>query len=633
MLRLAISRFGSLKPLPEPGVLAGTGLRKCLKLHDIIGFGLGVTVGGGVFVATGAAAQEAGPAVLLSFLLAAFGCGCTGLCYAELSLLAPSAGSSYTFAYHAIGEFAAFAIGTYNIAGNILSGAAVARGWAAYVSLLVEEVGLVSEEAVVASNGWAMSPLALGLVLLVGALNLLGTRATSIANGAVTAVSVALLLGYVLLSAPFVDPARWRPFFASGFSGVLRGSGTVFFAYLGFDLLTCLSEEAEDARVVPRGIVCTLLISTAIYAATAAAFTGLVAHNEIEADAPLASAARLRGLDALAVMISLGAVGNTLTTVIGSVVGGPRVCFVMAQDGLVPARLATVNKRGAPVLTLAVTVLPMAACAGFMEFGALADIVSAGALITFSTVCACLVLLRCSTAPGGSDSAPAPLPTAAAEPGTRGSPTVVGRRATAAEEGGDGDQAAPPATADPDDVALLQDTAATLEAPPGLGRALAAYGASCFLAAVLLRMPSDHAPGGSVAALAAGGGAAAALVAMACACFVVSKVRCGPGDAGGVTPAMRSRGGRSFQLPFAPFIPLTGILVNALLLSEMPLASLLCLSVVYLGAFVLYVAYAAPSAAAAAAAAAKEAALAAAASRRSDAVEDEHLIPRLETPA
>jgi len=397
-VRLALVRACRTKPIPVNlhDTASNAGLRRCLRLRDVVGFGVGVTVGAGIFVATGEAAAQAGTGVALSFLLAAFGCGCSGLCYAEMSTVAPTAGSAYSFSYNGIGEWAACIVGLMNIAGNILSAAAVARGWASYLWLLLLEIGLDVPRGLAALDlgPFMASPAAFFLVVFLGCVNLMGTSVTAKMNGCITAVSVLLLLAFIAGSIPAVDTVRWWPLLPRGVGGVFRAAGTVFFAYLGFDILACLSDEVEDPQVIPRGIVLTLFLSTFLYAATALVFTGLVTGDEIDVRAPLAAAARLRGLDALSSLVAVGAVGNTMTTVVGSMLGVPRVMYAMSQDGLLPPALGRLNKQGTPVCALLVTLVPTSVCAALFEFGVLAEVVSAGALCSFSFVCVTVVLLR-----------------------------------------------------------------------------------------------------------------------------------------------------------------------------------------------------------------------------------------------
>lgn len=557
-------------------------LKQCLRLRDVVGFGLGCTVGGGIFVATGQAVMDAGPAVLLSFLVAAFGCSCSGLCYAEMSIRTPTAGSSYNFAYVAVGELAAFVVGIINIMGNVLSAAAVARGWAAYLELFFVELGVqaTGDMMRLRLGAWDASPMALLLVLCLVLLNFFGTKATAAANGAATAVSVAML-GIFIAGATFgVDSSRWRPFLPNGFAGVVRGAGTVFFAYLGFDVLACLGEEAQDPLVVPWGIVLTLIISTGLYCATATAFTGLVTCNEVDIESPLASASRLRGLDWLALVVAGGAVGNTMTTVLASILGAPRICYVMAQDGLLPRCLASVNKHGTPVCALFFTAIPAAIFAFLSDFDVLAHVVSAGALCSFSLVCCSLILVRYDQQAG-----PVASPSAAAEAG-RGraaalSSTVVGRPTDAGDEetspspGGESgaqegrSSAEAPLESELDTFIGDREDEEPVAGRDVVSRSLGAYMALCLATGTLLRLRGSPlwqellVPMATLLLVVVLGAVLSGLL-------VTLRLRA---SAAAAAPATAAAPG--FMVPLFPYVPLTGIAMNMLLLSQMPTVALL----------------------------------------------------------
>lgn len=530
-------------------------LKRCLLLRDVVGFGIGTTIGGGIFVAAGEAAQVAGPGLLCSFLLAAFGCACTGLCYAEMSLRVPSAGSSYSFAYRAVGELAACMVGLSTIVGSVLSAAAVARGWAAYLLLLCQEFGVLnignSSNNQSAPNS-AVNAISALLVIVLGAVNLCGTRAISAVNGAITGLSVMLLLAFVLFGGYAVDVHRWSPFFPGGLKGVLQGAGSVFFAFLGFDALTCLTEEAEDPLIVPRGIILTLVITTLLYAAVALVLMGLVTAAEVDLAAPLASAARLRGLNGVALVISVGAVGNTMTTVSGSIVGAPRICFAMARDGLLPKFFTRVNSEGTPVAALVAVVAFSTLSACLLDFSSLVDLVSAVALCTFTLVCATLVMLRC----------PAP------------SAPVAG--------GLEKDVSLQPAQFglpldDTDDLTLphgfQQGRGATSEqleaqveskAWAGVYPGLRAFAALSFTTCLMLRLVDEEA--GVALVLVALMTALSGLGALAAALKVAR-------------PFWRYRKPNmakdiAFQVPFVPMLPLLAMLLNIAMLSDFPIVVL-----------------------------------------------------------
>lgn len=582
-IRLAIASATRTKPIPTSVESSSGGLKQCLKLRDVVGFGVGVTVGGGIFVATGLAAQEAGPGVVLSFLLAASGCACSGLCYAEMSLLAPCAGSSYSFAYHAVGELPAYVTGIMNIVGNVLSGAAVARGWAGYSESLLRGLGVKAPEGLgsFVAAPFSVSPVACVLVLLLGGINLLGTKATSALNGVITACSVVLLIIFVGGSVPAIDPHRWSPFLPAGLPGVFHGAGTVFFSYIGFDVLACLSEEAKDPRIVPKGIILTLIITTILYCATALALTGLVTPGEIDISAPLSRAAEKRGHHSLALAVAAGAVGNTLTTVVGTILGGPRICYVMAQDGLLPRSLSDVNKNGTPVLGLLATTIPTALCAGLFEFEALADITSAAALCSFSLVCVALILLRCpyeEDPPSqglemcGQLESPAELRTAAnAESWDR--PELRESHLPAAVIGSPMDQRdasfevveQPPEqqeAVDEDVAAQGSTSTGSLRRSRPVVVGLSAFALLTLSLGLQMRAPSTAFPllRTAIAITFLGMAVSAAAVAQP---FWRAQRQDEP----------QAEGGR-LQLPCMPLIPLLGIFMNMMLLSQLPLKAL-----------------------------------------------------------
>lgn len=555
-LKNVLNRAARTKPIPEEeedGVL-----HRCLRTRDVVGLGLGVTVGAGVFMATGKASEEAGPAVTIALLIAGFGCSCTGLCYAEMANLAPSSGSSYSFVYHSAGELPACMVGLCNIVNGVLTGAAVSRGWEGYLRALLASMGVPVPDVF---NGpkFAMfevsffAPLLLAFVV---GINLCGTVAVSAFNNVVTMGSLTMLSIYVFGGAFFVDAENWSPYVPTGATGIAQAAGSVFFSYIGFDVLATLSAEATHSRVIPLGIVLTLVITTVLYCCVATVFTGLVKYTDISQTAPLASAAEDRGLHWLAVLVAIGALGNTLTTVIGCVLAQPRLCFAMAQDGLLPATLVRVNRFGAPARSLLILAAPACVFAGFFDFHKIADVVSTGALCTFSLVCSSLILMRCPRAMNTNHSGVA----GASNSSTNEEEEVRGL----------GRLPAMPSTQTPRPVIA----------------GIIIFALCTFIAGILFRVPSINMSTVwtvrvllvvlSISALGA--------VLMISLPFIRSKEDT-------YTWAEQTKRAHGFKLPLMPLFPLIGIAMNVLLISQMSLLTLFEALFLQTGAAAFYFGY------------------------------------------
>lgn len=555
-LKNVLNRAARTKPIPEEE--EDGGLHRCLRTRDVVGLGLGVTVGAGVFMATGKASEEAGPAVTIALLITGFGCSCTGLCYAEMANLAPSSGSSYSFVYHSAGELPACMVGLCNIVNGVLTGAAVSRGWEGYLRALLASMGVPVPDVF---NGpkFAMfevsffAPLLLAFVV---GINLCGTVAVSAFNNVVTMGSLTMLSIYVFGGAFFVDAENWSPYVPTGATGIAQAAGSVFFSYIGFDVLATLSAEATHSRVIPLGIVLTLVITTVLYCCVATVFTGLVKYTDISQTAPLASAAEDRGLHWLAVLVAIGALGNTLTTVIGCVLAQPRLCFAMAQDGLLPATLVRVNRFGAPARSLLILAAPACVFAGFFDFHKIADVVSTGALCTFSLVCSSLILMRCPRAMNTNHS------------GVAGASNSSNNEEE--EVRGLGRLPAMPSTQTPRPVIA----------------GIIIFAICTFIAGILFRVPSINMSTVwtvrvllvflSISALGA--------VLMISLPFIRSKEDT-------YTWAEQTKRAHGFKLPLMPLFPLIGIAMNVLLISQMSLLTLFEALFLQTGAAAFYFGY------------------------------------------
>jgi basic amino acid/polyamine antiporter, APA family len=393
-------------------------LKKSLSAWDLTVFGVGVIIGTGIFVLTGKqAALNAGPAVVLSFLLAAVACGLAALCYAEFASTVPVAGSAYTFSYATLGELVAWIIGWDLVLELALGAAVVARGWSAYLQNLFDLPTWLAGDKATPDLG------AVFIVALLAALAVVGTKL----SGRVTAVLVVIKLivvGLVIVAGLFyVKTSNYRPFVppstpkkaggstltqpliqalfglepaAFGVFGIIAAASVVFFAYIGFDIVATAAEETRNpARDLPRGIIGSLAICTVLYVAVALVITGMTKYTQLNSAAPLAEAFRLNGVTWASKAISVGAVCGITTVILVLMLGQSRVLFAMSRDGLLPLGLAKVHPRfGTPYIITIITSVAVAALAAFVNLEKLSEMVSIGTLFAFVVVSAGVIILR-----------------------------------------------------------------------------------------------------------------------------------------------------------------------------------------------------------------------------------------------
>lgn len=396
----------------------GHGLKRTLGPWNLVSLGIGCIVGAGVYVMAGtAAANYAGPAVVVSFALAGLACAFTGLCYAELSSTLPASGSSYTYAYACLGEGFAWTTGWFLMLEYGLAGSALAVGFSSYLASLLSNFGLhlpdaLSTSLVVAHaspGGVAFSVgrsinLVASLVLVAAvALLVRGVAESTAVNNVIVAVKLCVLLIFVGLGAGAVHPANWRPFippsqggFAYGWPGVVRAASLLFFAYLGFETVSTAAGEARNPQKdMPFGILGSLAVCTLFYMAVGAVLTGVVSYRELGVADPIALAVDRIGHPALAVVIKVGALMGLSSVLLVNTFGHSRIAFAMSRDGLLPSRLAAVHSRyrTAAVATVVLGGLS-AAAAAVLPIAILGDLVSLGAALAFSVVALSVIWLR-----------------------------------------------------------------------------------------------------------------------------------------------------------------------------------------------------------------------------------------------
>ncbi|PZR17764.1 MAG: amino acid permease [Azospirillum brasilense] len=414
------SALTARKSIPDIVASADGGeapLRKSLGPVSITAMGIGAIIGAGIFVLTGtAAAQYAGPALMLSFVLGGIACAFVGLCYAELAALIPVSGSSYTYTYATLGELAAWIIGWDLILEYAMGAATVAVGWSGYVGSLLGGFGLHLPPALTQATGTVVHladgsearallnlPAAL-IVLALTALLVLGTRESSRLNNIMVAVKLAIVLAFILVGAAYVSPAHWQPFLPAntgefghfGWSGVLRGAGVVFFAFIGFDAISTAAQEAKSPqRDMPIGILASLAVCTLLYVLVAAVLTGLVPYAQLNVADPIAKGVDAMGLPWLSGLIKIGAIAGLTTVILVLLYGQSRIFLTISRDGLLPPVFSRIHpRRHTPWISQIAIGSIVALIAAVLPIGILGEMVSIGTLFAFVMVCGAVLYLR-----------------------------------------------------------------------------------------------------------------------------------------------------------------------------------------------------------------------------------------------
>ncbi|KAG7394013.1 hypothetical protein PHYBOEH_005936 [Phytophthora boehmeriae] len=392
-----LDAVGRVKPLNrcEVGV---NSLKKCLTLMDLISYGVGCSVGAGVYSLVGVGAQIAGPSISLSFLISGVACIFTSLTYSEFSARVPVTGSAYTFVYITFGELAAWLIGWNLTLGYGISAAGIARSWASYADLFLQHFGLHLPRFLVQVEifGMMCSPMAAFLVVSCTFILLAGVHESAKFNAFVTSLNISVLLFVVIFGSTEVDAKYWEPFMPAGIHGVMTGAGVVFFAYLGFDMVACLAEEVhEPQRTLPKGIIGSLLISMTIYVGVSLVVTGMAPVDVLGKEVPLVNAFIFHDAPWAGRIVSFGSIFGLTTAAFTCLLGQPRIFYQMAKDGLLPPVFAKLNSRThVPVTSTIFTGALVASIALVFDLDFLANVISCGTLQVFTFVNAGVLLLR-----------------------------------------------------------------------------------------------------------------------------------------------------------------------------------------------------------------------------------------------
>ena len=397
-----------------------TGMRRALGPVQLVLIGIGCIIGAGVYVMTGtAAANYAGPAVVLSFAIAGLACAFTGLCYAELASVLPASGASYTYAYASMGEVVAWGLGWMFMLECWLAGSALAVGFAGYFVSLLGDFGVHVPAAISTSfvvgeitpqgmhfglsggiNLVASAALALATAVLVR-----GVSHSAAANTVLVIVKIGVLAGFVLVGSQHIDTANWTPFiptneggFRYGAPGVLRAASILFFAYFGFEAVaTAAAEARRPQRDIPIGILGALGVSTIVYGVVAFVLTGVVSYHALNVPDPIAVAISAIGMPVVAVVIKLGALTGLASVLLVNTYGQSRVLYAISADGLLPPAYSRIHPRfGTPANGTILVATLSAIAAALLPITLLADLVSIGTACVFTTVAIAVMWLRTS---------------------------------------------------------------------------------------------------------------------------------------------------------------------------------------------------------------------------------------------
>ena len=389
-------------------------LARTLSAFHLVCLGIGATIGAGIFVLTGtAAAQHAGPALTLSFVLGGIACGFVALCYAELAAAIPASGSTYSYAKVTLGPLCAWIVGWDLVLEFAMAAATVAVGWSGYVQSLMADIGLTLPPGLRAAPGTVVGPdgatalvdlPAAGIVIALTILLMRGNRGSTDANAVLVALKVAIILAFVGIGAWHVNPGLWSPYIPTntgtfgefGWSGVLRGAGIVFFAFVGFETVSTAAAETRDPRRdAPIGLIGSVAISTALYIAVAAVLTGLVPYAALNVADPMAKATDAIGIAGFSVLIKVGAILGLTTATLTALFGQSRILFAIARDGMLPASFARVHPRfHTPATAQAIVGALTALVAALTPIEVLGELVSIGTLLAFILVCVAVIVLR-----------------------------------------------------------------------------------------------------------------------------------------------------------------------------------------------------------------------------------------------
>ncbi|MBC7927058.1 MAG: amino acid permease [Bryobacteraceae bacterium] len=391
-------------------------LKRTLGASQLVALGIGAIIGAGLFSLTGiAAANHAGPAITLAFVLAATGCAFAGLCYSEFSTMIPIAGSAYTYSYATMGELLAWIIGWDLVLEYAVGASTVAVSWSGYVASLMKDFGVILPPRLIASpfqaitlaDGTVTTGLinlpAIIVVVLISWLLMTGIQESARANTVVVVLKVAVVILFIIFGWAYIDPANYVPYIPEsqgpghfGWSGVVRAAGVVFFAFIGFDAVSTAAQETKNPQKhMPIGIIGSLVVCTLLYVLFAHVLTGIVNYKELDNAAPVATAIDRTGLVWLKTAIKVAIIAGYTSVILVMLLGQSRVFYSMSRDGLLPSVFSDIHpKWRTPWRSNMVFMVFVGAFAAFAPIQIVGEMTSIGTLFAFVLVCAGILVMR-----------------------------------------------------------------------------------------------------------------------------------------------------------------------------------------------------------------------------------------------
>jgi APA family basic amino acid/polyamine antiporter len=377
------------------------GLKRVLGTPALLLMGIGAIIGAGIFILTGiASAFYAGPAIIISFLIAGVACLFTALCYAEFASMIPIAGSAYTYSYVTLGELLAWIIGWDLILEYLVIVATVAVGWSGYIVNIFTSLGLILPPQLINPPGVEGGLINIPAVLIIVGITWLlirGVKQSSQVNTVIVIIKLSVILLFISIGVNYINPANYHPFLPYGWSGVFKGAAIIFFAYIGFDAITTAAEEVKDPKkTFPIAILGSLLISSVLYIAVSGVLDGVLPYYIFkQTAAPVAFALNQLGIHWADIVISIGALCGITSVLLVSFFGQSRVFFAMSRDGLLPEFFSRLHKDfRTPTNGILIVGIFASVLAAFLPITELAELVNIGTLAAFIIVSAAIIILR-----------------------------------------------------------------------------------------------------------------------------------------------------------------------------------------------------------------------------------------------